>query len=623
MIKRCYSINKSRKILHQGFSVLKRKSSTLDKQAETLENLLKSLEKSIFEKDKIRANSLAREVEAFIEIQFKKPLPRKAIEILISILIALLVATIVRQTWFELYEIPTGSMRPSFREQDRLSVTKTAFGINIPLKTGHFYFNPDLVERGKVVIFSGDNLDLPDTDTTYFGILPYKKRYIKRMIGKPGDSLFFYGGEIYGVDKEGNPINELLNDPWMKKNEHIPFINFEGKTVNISSNQILLKQMNIPIGRYTLSPFTGGRGEVHNGIKWIEDNPSKIDPKINTYGDLWGIKNFGMARLLTKKQLQKFTNIDIHQLEEADLYLEIRHHPNLKFPEPIVYNLGNRIDIRISSFDTIIPLEKRHIDTIMDNMYTARFDLKNGFMNRHKSNETKSINSKASLPQVEDGTYEFYSGKAERVVFQGKTKLLTLDHKIYDHEPKNVQTLFNFGIEMYNGFNEDEFYKFLYPNRYVYFRNGDLYLMGAKIMDQSDPVLKKFVKNEEKKERTAKYSTYLAFKDFGPPKKNGELDVNFIKTFGITVPEKHYLVLGDNHAMSADSRVFGFVHEDNLEGSPSWILWPTGNRWGLPPQGLYPVFNIPRTIVWITFVIILLIYLFFHRKKMQKRLFLN
>lgn len=623
MIKRCYSINKSRKILHQGFSVLKRKSSTLNKHVETLENLLKSLEKSIFEKDKIRANELAREVEAYIEIQFKKPLPRKAFEVFISILIALLIATVVRQTWFELYEIPTGSMRPSFREQDRLSVTKTAFGINIPLKTGHLYFNPDLVERGKVVIFSGDNLDLPDTDTTYFGILPYKKRYIKRMIGKPGDSLFFYGGEIYGVDKEGNPINELLNDPWMKKNEHIPFINFEGKTVNISSNQILLKQMNIPIGRYTLSPFTGGRGEVHNGIKWIEDNPTKKEPKINTYGDLWGIKNFGMARLLTKKQLQKFTNIDTHQLEVADLYLEIRHNPNLKFPEPSVYNLGNRIDIRISTFDTIIPLEKRHIDSIMDNMYTARFDLKNGFINRHKSNETKSINSKASLPQVEDGTYEFYSGKAEKVVFQGKTKSLPVDHQIYSHEPENVQTLFNFGIEMYNGFNEDDFYKFLYPNRYVYFRNGDLYLMGAKIMDQSDPVLKKFVKNEEKKEQTTKYSTYLAFKDFGPPIKNGELDVNFIKTFGITIPEKYYLVLGDNHAMSADSRVFGFVHEDNLEGSPSWILWPTGNRWGLPPQSQYPVFNTPRTIVWITIGIILLIYFLFHRKKMQKRLFLN
>lgn len=167
--------------------------------------------------------------------------------------------------WFELYEIPTGSMRPAFREQDRLSVTKTAFGLNIPLKTGHFYFDSKLVERGKVVVFSGDNLQLSDTDTTYFGIFPYKKRYIKRMIGKPGDTLYFYGGQIFGIDREGNSIQELLNDPWMKKNEYIPFLSFEGNTNNFSENKILLKQMNMPVGRYTVSRFTDNKGEIHNG----------------------------------------------------------------------------------------------------------------------------------------------------------------------------------------------------------------------------------------------------------------------------------------------------------------------------------------------------------------------
>jgi len=50
--------------------------------------------------------------------------------------------------------------------------------------------------------------------------------------------------------------------------------------------------------------------------------------------------------------------------------------------------------------------------------------------------------------------------------------------------------------------------------------------------------------------------------------------------------------------MSADSRVFGFVPEGNLEGAPSVILWPPGERWGMPPQTAYPLLNTPRLIIW-------------------------
>jgi len=540
-------------------------------------------------------------------------------------LTALIIATVVRQMWFELYEIPTGSMRPAFREQDRLSVTKTAFGLNIPLKTGHFYFDSKLVERGKVVVFSGDNLQLSDTDTTYFGIFPYKKRYIKRMIGKPGDTLYFYGGQIFGIDREGNSIQELLNDPWMKKNEYIPFLSFEGNTNNFSENKILLKQMNMPVGRYTVSRFTDNKGEIHNGKEWINENPFKEtdNSKIEAYGDLWGIKNFGMARLITKEQLKKYTNItDINSLETADLYLQIKHSPNLTYPKPLIYKQTQGFDLKLPAFETIIPLNQQHIDAIMDNMYTARFEIEKGRPKRYKSDPTQNYSSLFTFPEITDGTYEFYNGLAEKVGFKGKTTILSNDHPFYNHKPDRVQYLFNFGIELYSGIDEGTFYRFIYPHRYVYFRNGDLYLMGAKVIGKEDPVLKKFKEKEQIKEKTSTKNTpYIAFKDFGPPIKNGELDVEFIKKFGITIPDKQYLVMGDNHAMSADSRVFGFVPEANLEGAPSLIIWPIGSRFGLPPQVPYPIFNIPRSIIWTLVSIILLSWIGFHRKKMQRRLF--
>jgi signal peptidase I len=115
----------------------------------------------------------------------------------IALLVALVIAIVIRQMWFELYRIPTGSMRPTFKEGDFLLVSKTAFGLNIPLATEHFYFNQHLVERGGSIVFSTDNLDIPDSDMMYFYIFPGKKQYIKRLIAKPGDTIYSMEGKLW------------------------------------------------------------------------------------------------------------------------------------------------------------------------------------------------------------------------------------------------------------------------------------------------------------------------------------------------------------------------------------------------------------------------------------------
>lgn len=111
---------------------------------------------------------------------------------------------------------------------------------------------------------------------------------------------------------------------------------------------------------------------------------------------------------------------------------------------------------------------------------------------------------------------------------------------------------------------------------------------------------------------------YIAFKDNEPPLKDGQYDAEFIRTFGVTVPNRHYLVLGDNHAMSADSRVFGFVPEENLQGAPSLILWPPGERWGFPLQKPYPILNLPRMIVWSIVGICALVWYLIYRRNLRR-----
>ena len=80
-------------------------------------------------------------------------------------------------------------------------------------------------------------------------------------------------------------------------------------------------------------------------------------------------------------------------------------------------------------------------------------------------------------------------------------------------------------------------------------------------------------------------------------------------------------MLGDNHAMSQDSRYFGPVPQANLQGAPSLIIWPPGDRLGSPNQKPYPFLNLPRLIVWSIAAAIALIWFAIHRRNMRRPLF--
>lgn len=620
MTEKMYNFRKARNILQTGYTWYKKKSKSLTKsELESLEKDLAELNRALSEKDPIRANDAARKVESFGAIHFKKTFFDYSLELIFALVFALVIATIVRSMWFEPYEIPTGSMRPTFKEQDHLTVSKLAFGINIPLMTKHFYFDPNLVQRMGIVTFSGDKIPVIDADTTYFMLFPAKKRYIKRCIGKPGDIFYFYGGKLYALDEQGNFLSEFLDSPWMKNLEHIPFLSFEGRISLQNNNSFLLNQMNVPIGRISVSSSGTVAGEIFNGKEWIKDEPT-VQPhqQIQTYSDFWGFKNYAMVRLLTKQQLQEDT--DLKGVEDGVLFLEIRHTPSLNFPQPRLQGDRRGFGILLTPFKTVIPLQQHHLDAIMDNMYTARFVVNDGRARRYSLEDSKNIGfGNPRFTGVPDGTYEFYYGKAAKVGFGGITSALPSDHPLYKRTPENIQKLFNLGIEMDLAYAPHPLNQSLYPARYAYFREGDLYLLGAPIFLKDDPVLKSFLKREQTKQQKASASRpYIAFKDYGPPiKEDGSIDKEFIRTFGIKIPEGRYMVLGDNHAMSADSRIFGPIPEANLQGAPSLIVWPPGDRLGCPMQKPYPIFNVPRLIIWSIALLIAVVWYILHRRRLR------
>lgn len=635
-----YSLRKSRKILHEGFNALQRKQKRLSfSEKEHLKSELQQLESYIFQKDKFAASDQAKKVEEFLKKHLPKGFFDHVRDVVLALAFALVVAMAIRQFWFELYEVPTGSMRPTVAEMDRLLVSKTTFGIKIPYIKNLQFSSPRAMQRAGIIVFTVEGMDVADADTMYFHIFPGKKRYIKRAMGLPGDTVYFYGGRIYGVAADGAPIYELADENYLQsigieKIDHVPYIAFDGKTqlgnplARSLYSSVIMKQMNQPVGRLDTDSRGTISGSFFDGREWVPDQPSDLKNERSepvSYSDLWGIGNYAMARLLTREQVQTFYPRHPAVWQDAPLFLELHHTPNLTFPDPEIRRdeLG-RFHPMITPFTALIPLSYDHLDALQKNLYTARFIVKNGRAYRYHESGQRPQRPEfdAKFPNVPDGNYEFYYGKGYKVHFGGIRTELPSDHPLYESSPENIRKLFNLGINFNLAYDPITAYQPYLPQRFAYFRDGDLFVMGAPILKKDDPVLQEFIQQEWKRQQeSSDDEPYIAFIDRGPPIKNGKLDVEFIRNFGLKIPEDGILALGDNYAMSADSRDFGFVPLENLRGAPSFIFWPLGSRLGHLPQPAYPWLTFSNLLIWIIAAIVAALALLYIYRRNQKSLF--
>lgn len=119
-----------------------------------------------------------------------------------SLFFVVFIAIMIRIFILEPFFIPSGSMRDTLLEGDYVFATKYSYGFS---KHSFLFLTPEFLhgrmlaskpERGDIIIFTLD------------------KRYIKRLIGLPGDKIQMLGGVLYINDKavEREYIGNILNE---------------------------------------------------------------------------------------------------------------------------------------------------------------------------------------------------------------------------------------------------------------------------------------------------------------------------------------------------------------------------------------------------------------------------
>ena len=112
------------------------------------------------------------------------------------LLILALVVFSIRSSLADWNDVPTGSMKPTILEGDRVFVNKLAYDLKVPFTTWHIaeWSNP---QRGDIVVFFSSKDG---------------KRLVKRVIGLPGDTVELRDERLV---INGQPVEYASPDPEM------------------------------------------------------------------------------------------------------------------------------------------------------------------------------------------------------------------------------------------------------------------------------------------------------------------------------------------------------------------------------------------------------------------------
>ena len=144
----------------------------------------------------------------------------KHLEVVKSIAYVVLLVIIIRGGIFELYKIPSGSMKETLLVEDTIFVSKFSYGIGpyspiipLPMTQRIFFKQP---KRGDIIVFKSPHENDP------------KDKYIKRLIGLPGDKVqlidrvIHINGKPVSLTRDGDFFDKDLNKTYERFIEENP-----------------------------------------------------------------------------------------------------------------------------------------------------------------------------------------------------------------------------------------------------------------------------------------------------------------------------------------------------------------------------------------------------------------
>ena len=121
------------------------------------------------------------------------------------LIVFIILMSVFRSAVADWYEVPTGSMKPTIEEGDRILTDKMAYDLRIPF-THVSLLRLAEPQTGDIIVFDSKVAD---------------NRLIKRVIGTPGDTISFQNNEltINGEKVSYSTLNESIQ--WLDKTEHL------------------------------------------------------------------------------------------------------------------------------------------------------------------------------------------------------------------------------------------------------------------------------------------------------------------------------------------------------------------------------------------------------------------
>ncbi|WP_024609474.1 MULTISPECIES: signal peptidase I [unclassified Pseudoalteromonas] len=151
-----------------------------------------------------------------------------------SLIVFIALMSVFRSAVADWYEVPTGSMKPTIQEGDRILTDKMAYDLRIPFTHIPLLKLSD-PKTGDIIVFDSQAAD---------------NRLIKRVIGLPGDTVALENNELVINGKKLNYADQRSNIDSLDKIEDLNGLEHSIRVANIPSRLSGFDEITIPDDYY-------------------------------------------------------------------------------------------------------------------------------------------------------------------------------------------------------------------------------------------------------------------------------------------------------------------------------------------------------------------------------------